>query len=100
MDEEEKAEQDAKPKNLKQTMIFAILLISRNLSEVEHAVKEFILYVERVLKHKVDRVHSDPGTEVSTKKSKNGVLPCEFEGQSPPLKIAVRTAAQKLLSAL
>ena len=67
LDEDEKA---AKPKELKQTMIFAIPLLSKNSSEVEQAVKELILYIERALKHKVDRVHSDPGTEVSTKRFK------------------------------
>ena len=35
---------------------------------VELTVKELILHIERKLKYKVDRLHSDPGTEINTKR--------------------------------
>ena len=37
---------------------------------MELAIKETILYIERKLKYKVARLHSDPGTELNTKKMK------------------------------
>ena len=42
--------------------------MSKQSNVVELAVKELILYIERKLKYKVDRLHSDPGTEINTKR--------------------------------
>ena len=52
---------------LEKVMIFTIPL-SKQSNVVELAVKELILYIERKLKYKVDRLHSDPGAELNTKR--------------------------------
>ncbi len=49
-------------------MIFTVPLMSKQSTVVELAIKELILYIERKLKYKVERLHSDPGTEINTKK--------------------------------
>jgi len=56
------------PIPLKQMMIFVMPLKNKKSSEVEVAIKEIILYIERKLKYKVDRLHTDPGTELNTQR--------------------------------
>jgi len=55
---------------LKQMMIFVTPLKTKASNEVELAIKEIILYIQRKLKYKVERLHSDPGTELNTKRMK------------------------------
>jgi len=56
------------PVELKKVMIFTVPLMTKQSNVVELAIKELILYIERKLKYKVERLHSDPGTEINTKK--------------------------------
>ena len=51
-------------------MIFVTPLKSKSSDEVELAIKETILYIQRRLKYKVERLHSDPGTELNTLRMK------------------------------
>ena len=48
-------------------MIFVIPLRTKQASVVEVAIKELVLHVERKLKYKVERIHTDPGTELQAK---------------------------------
>ena len=61
-DEEVEREQEP-PVELKKVMIFTVPLMSKQSTVVELAIKELILYIERKLKYKVERLHSDPGTD-------------------------------------
>jgi len=54
------------PVELKKVMIFTVPLMSKQSNVVELAIKELILYIERKLKYKVERLHSDPGTKINT----------------------------------
>ena len=48
-------------------MIFVIPLKTKQASVVEVAIKELVLHVESKLKYKVERIHTDPGTELQAK---------------------------------
>ena len=75
---------------LTKTMIFAVPLKTKNSSVVEVVIKEIVLYVERKLKYKVERIHTDPGSELQTKSLRswcadNGIrktvsIPEDFKG--------------------
>jgi hypothetical protein len=45
---------------MKKMMIFVTPLKSKVSSEVELAIKEIVLHIQRKLKYKVERSHSDP----------------------------------------
>ena len=55
------------PVELKKVMIFAVLTKTRNGSTVEVIIKELVLHVERKLRYKVERIHTDPGSELQAK---------------------------------
>ena len=55
------------PVELTKTMLFAVPLKTKNSSVVEVVIKEIVLYVERKLKYKVERIHTDPGSEAGCK---------------------------------
>ena len=48
-------------------MIFAVPMKTRNGSTVEVIIKELVLHVERKLRYKVERIHTDPGSELQAK---------------------------------
>ena len=52
---------------LTKTMIFAVPLKTKNSAVVQVAIKEIVLHVERKLRYKVERIHTDPGSELQTK---------------------------------
>ena len=78
------------PVELNKTMIFAVPLKTKNSAIVEVVIKELVLHVERKLKYKVERTHTDPGSELQTKSLKawcadNGIrktvsIPEDFKG--------------------
>ena len=49
------------PVELKKVMIFAVPMKTRNGSTVEVIIKELVLHLERKLRYKVERIHTDPG---------------------------------------
>jgi hypothetical protein len=51
-------------------MISAVPFKTKNASTVEVIIKELVLDVERKLKYKVERTHTDPGSELQTKSLK------------------------------
>ena len=71
-------------------MIFPVPLKTKNVSMVEVIIKELMLHVERKLKFKVERIHTDPGSELQAKSLKewcadNGIrktssIPEDFKG--------------------
>ena len=75
---------------LNKTMIFAAPLKKKKAATVEVAIKELVLHVERKLKYKFKRIHTDPGSELQTKSLKawfadNGIsktvsIPEDFKG--------------------
>ena len=56
--------------DLKKTMTFTVPLKTKNATTVEVVIKEIVLHVERKLKYKVERIHTDPGSELQTKSLK------------------------------
>jgi hypothetical protein len=68
--EKEKEENKMTPVELKKTMIFAVPLKTKNAAIVEVVIKEIVLHVERKLKYKVERIHTDPGSELQAKSLK------------------------------
>ena len=48
-------------------MIFEVPMKTRNGATVEIIIKELVLHVERKLRYKVERIHTDPGSELQTK---------------------------------
>ena len=66
--EEPKDEKVARePVELNKVMIFAVPMKTKNGSTVELIIKELVLHVERKLRYKVERIHTDPGSELQAK---------------------------------
>ena len=57
------------PIELKKVMIFAVPMKTKNGTIVEVLIMELVLHIERKLKFKVERIHTDPGSELKTKSS-------------------------------
>jgi hypothetical protein len=64
--EKAKEHEEMQPVELKKTMIFAVPLKTKSAATVEVVIKEIVVYIERKNKHKVERVHTDPGSELQT----------------------------------
>ena len=66
--EEPKDEKVARePVELNKIMTFAVPMKTKSGSTVEVIIKELVLHVGRKLRYKVERIHTDPGSELQAK---------------------------------